>query len=114
MPAPGTCCRQGCPSSTSSCRSSGQYRLAAARPGSRGPIGDDGEIDAGRRLEQLGRQVLGAADIDGPDIERAGFCLRGSNKVCKGLEFRAGAGRKHEIEKSQAGDWLEIPQGIEW
>jgi hypothetical protein len=80
----------------------------------RSPIGHDGEIDAGRGLEQLGRQVLGTSDIDGPDIERAGPGFRGGDKVLQRLEFRVGAGREDEIEKSQAGNRLEIPQRIEW
>ena len=64
-------------------------------------------------LEQFRRQVLGAADIDGPDIERAGFCLGRGDEVAERLVGRVGAGREDEIEKSQAGNRLEIFQRIE-
>ena len=77
------------------------------------PKRDDGEVDAGGCLEQFGREILGASDIDRPDIERAGFCLCGSDEVAERFELRAGAGTEDEIEKSQAGNGLEIPKRIE-
>src|SRR5258708_1110768 len=76
-------------------------------------MGDDREIDASRCLEQFRRQILGAADVDGADIEGAGLVPGGGDEVRKRLELRIGAGDEDEIEKTQTGNRFEIPQGIE-
>ena len=52
-------------------------------------IRHDLEIDAGRRLEQLGAEILRAADIDGADIELARLLARGLDEILQRTERRA-------------------------
>ena len=56
----------------------------------------DDDVDAGHRLEQFGGEILRAADIDGADIERAGFFLRGFEEIAQRLVRRRRI--DHEIE----------------
>ncbi len=54
----------------------------------RAAIGNDLEVQAGRRLEQLGAEILCAADIDGADVELAGLRACRLDEIVQRFKFR--------------------------
>ena len=65
------------------------------------------------RLEQLGRKVLRAADIDGADIELARLRARRLDEVLQRLELGLRVGGEDEIERADGRDRGELLHRIE-
>jgi len=76
-------------------------------------IGNDLEIEPGRGFEQLGRQILGAADIDGADIELARLRARRRHEVGHGPELGIDVAREYQCEIADGRDGGEVLQRVE-
>ena len=64
-------------------------------------------------LEQLGAEMLGAADGDGADVELAGLLARRLEEVRQRLERRIRVGREHQVEIADERDRREVLHRIE-
>ncbi len=74
----------------------------------------DGEVDAGRRLQQLGGKILARADIDGADVEACrDFPWRISRCPAMDCVVRRRIGGDDEIEIAEARNRHEIAFGVE-
>ena len=74
--------------------------------------GHDQKVQPGARLEQLGRQMLGAADVDGAHIELAGVGLGVGQQFSQVLERRARRGQHRQIEIAQGGHRSKVALGV--
>jgi hypothetical protein len=75
-------------------------------------VGHHQRVDAGARLEQLGRQVLGAAHGDAADVQLAGV---GAGPIQRGGqrgEAPIGGGKQAQIEAAQRADRRKVLQRI--
>ena len=76
-------------------------------------VRNDHGVDAGAALEELGRQMLGAAGRDRADAQLAGPCLRIGQQLGDGLVARTGVDEEREVEDGQRADRREVFLHIE-